>query len=35
MMIGWGYLMAGLITIDALLLGLLLSTVRWPKSWRR
>lgn len=35
MMIGWAYLMAAIITVDALLLGLLLLNVRWPKSWKR
>jgi hypothetical protein len=35
MMIGWAYLMAGIITVDALLLGLVLLNVRWPKHWKK
>lgn len=35
MMIGWAYLMAGIMTIDALLLGLLLFNIRWPKRWKK
>lgn len=35
MMIGWAYLMAALITIDAMLLGLLLSALRWPRGRKR
>lgn len=31
MMIGWAYLMAAIITIDAFLLGLLLLNVKWPR----
>ncbi|MDR7085076.1 hypothetical protein J2X01_004396 [Arthrobacter ginsengisoli] len=31
MMIGWAYLMAGIMTIDGLLLGLLLLNIKWPK----
>jgi hypothetical protein len=34
MMIGWAYLTAAIITVDALLLGLLLSNLRWPKNWK-
>lgn len=30
MMAGWAYLMAGIMTVDSLLLGLLLMNVRWP-----
>jgi hypothetical protein len=33
-MIGWAYLMAGIITVDGLLLGLLLMNVTWPKRWK-
>ncbi len=35
MMAGWAYLIAGIITVDALLLGLLLTHVKWPKRWRK
>ena len=35
MMIGWVYLMAAIMTIDALLLGLLLLNVKWPKRWKK
>ena len=35
MMIGWAYLMAAIMTIDALLLGLLLLNVKWPKRWKK
>jgi hypothetical protein len=31
MMAGWAYLMAGIMTVDSLLLGLLLLNVKWPK----
>lgn len=34
MMIGWAYLTAAVITVDALLLGLLLLNLRWPKNWK-
>ena len=34
MMAGWAYLMAGIMTVDALLLGLLLMNVKWPKRWK-
>jgi hypothetical protein len=34
-MAGWAYLMAGIMTLDALLLGLLLLNVNWPKLWKR
>ena len=33
-MIGWAYLLAAIITVDALLLGLLLTNLRWPKRWK-
>jgi hypothetical protein len=33
-MIGWGFLTAGIITVDALLLGMLLMNVKWPKRWK-
>lgn len=32
---GWAYLMAGIMTVDALLLGLLLMNVKWPKRWKK
>ena len=32
MMIGWAFLMAAIMTIDAFLLGLLLLNVKWPKQ---
>jgi len=32
MMAGWAYLMGAIMTIDALLLGLLLMNVKWPKQ---
>ena len=35
MMVGWAYLMAGIMTVDALLLGLLLMNVKWPKRWKK
>ncbi|MDQ0211014.1 hypothetical protein J2S92_001687 [Arthrobacter bambusae] len=35
MIIGWAYFMAGVMTIDGLLLGLLLLNVKWPKHWKR
>lgn len=35
MMIGWAYLMAAIMTIDALLLGLLLFNAKWPKRWKK
>ncbi|MFK4297993.1 hypothetical protein ABH924_003151 [Arthrobacter sp. GAS37] len=35
MIIGWAYLMAGIISVDSLLLGLLLLNVKWPKRWKR
>jgi hypothetical protein len=35
MMIGWAYLTAAIISVDALLLGLLLLNMKWPKSWKR
>ena len=34
MMAGWAYLMAGIMTVDSLLLGLLLMNVKWPKRWK-
>jgi hypothetical protein len=30
-MAGWAYLLAGIITVDGLLLGLLLLNIKWPK----
>ncbi len=35
MIIGWAYFMAGVMTVDALLLGLLLLNAKWPKHWKR
>jgi hypothetical protein len=35
MMAGWAYLMAGIMTVDSLLLGLLLMNVKWPKRWKK
>lgn len=35
MIIGWAYLMAGIISVDSLLLGLLLLNLKWPKHWGR
>ena len=35
MMIGWAYLIAGIMTVDGLLLGLLLLNVKWPKRRNR
>jgi hypothetical protein len=35
MMVGWAYLLAAIITVDALLLGLLLMNVKWPKRWKK
>ena len=34
-MIGWAYLLGAIMTIDALMLGLLLLNVKWPKHWKR
>ena len=34
-MAGWAYLLAGIMTVDSLLLGLLLLHVRWPKRWKK
>lgn len=34
-MIGWAYLLGAIMTIDALLLGLLLLNLRWPRRWKR
>jgi hypothetical protein len=34
-MAGWAYLLAGIMTVDSLLLGLLLMNVRWPKRWKK
>ena len=34
MMAGWAYLMAGIMTVDSLLLGLLLLNVKWPRRWK-
>ena len=33
-MAGWAYLMGGIMTVDAFLLGLLLMNVEWPKRWK-
>lgn len=33
-MIGWAYLLGAIMTIDALLLGLLLLNLRWPRRWK-
>ncbi|MDP9980985.1 hypothetical protein J2W14_000361 [Pseudarthrobacter oxydans] len=35
MMIGWAYLIAGIMSVDGLLLGLLLLNVKWPKHWKK
>ncbi|MGW9413007.1 hypothetical protein [Arthrobacter cupressi] len=35
MMAGWAYLLGAIMTIDALLLGLLLMNVKWPKHLRK
>jgi hypothetical protein len=35
MMIGWAYLMAGIMTVDGLLLGLLLMNLKWPERWKK
>jgi hypothetical protein len=35
MMIGWAYLLAAIMTVDALLLGLLLLNIRWPSRWKK
>jgi len=35
MMAGWAYLMGAIMTIDALLLGLLLMNVKWPRRSNR
>lgn len=35
MIAGWAYLLAAVITVDALLLGLLLTNVKWPKGWKK
>lgn len=34
-MIGWAYLLGAIMTIDALLLGLLLMNVKWPKRRKK
>ncbi len=34
MLIGWAYLMAGLITMDTLLVVLWLMDKDWPKRWK-
>lgn len=33
--IGWAYLIAGLMTMDALLLALWLMNMKWPKRWKK
>ncbi len=35
MMLGWAYLLAAVMTFDALLLGILLTNVKWPKRWKK
>jgi hypothetical protein len=35
MIIAWAYLMAGVMSVDSLLLGLLLLNVKWPKHWKK
>lgn len=35
MMAGWAYLMAGIMTVDSLLLGLLLLNMKRPRFWKR
>lgn len=35
MMAGWAYLMAGVMTVDSLLLGMILMNVTWPKRWKK
>lgn len=35
MMAGWAYFMAGVMTVDGLLLGMLLMNVKWPKRWKK
>ncbi len=32
---GWAYLIAGLMTVDALLLALWAIDEDWPNSWRK
>jgi len=32
---GWAYLLAGLMTMDAMLLALWLIDMDWPKHWRK
>lgn len=34
-MAGWAYLIAGLMTMDALLLALWAINEDWPRSWRK
>ncbi len=35
MIAGWAYLLGAIMTIDALLLGLLLMNVKWPSRSNR
>jgi hypothetical protein len=35
LLIGWGYLIAGLMTADALLLALWVMDMDWPKRWKK
>jgi hypothetical protein len=35
MLLGWAYLIAGLMTMDALLLALWLMNKDWPKRWKK
>lgn len=34
-MAGWAYLIAGIMTVDAALLALILLSVKWPKLRKR
>jgi hypothetical protein len=35
MFIGWAYLIAGLMTMDSLLLALWVMNMDWPKRWKK
>jgi hypothetical protein len=35
MFIGWAYLIAGLMTMDSLLLALWVINMDWPKRWKK
>jgi hypothetical protein len=35
LLIGWGYLIAGLMTVDGLLLALWLMDMDWPRRWKK